>query len=53
VSTATEETGRVESGGVETSGEETSEDLEFWDESEMIRSGLLFIGSKILAVIFN
>jgi hypothetical protein len=45
---AVEETNEVES-----SGEETSEDLEFWDESEMTQGGLLFIGSKISTVVLN
>jgi hypothetical protein len=43
-----EETGAVESGGEETGG-----DLEFWDESETTRGGLLFIGSKISATVLN
>jgi hypothetical protein len=42
-----------ETGGEERGGEETSRDLEFWDESEATRGGLLVIGSKILAVVLN
>jgi hypothetical protein len=40
-----------ESDGVES--EETGGDLEFWDESETTRGGLLFIGSKISATVLN
>jgi hypothetical protein len=48
VEAAVEETDRVES-----SAEETSRDIEFWDESEMTRGGLLFIGSKISTTVLN
>jgi hypothetical protein len=40
-----------ETDGVES--EETGGDLEFYDESETTRGGLLFIGSKISAAILN
>jgi hypothetical protein len=44
---------REETDRVESSAEETSGDIEFWDENEMTRGGLLFIGSKISTMVLN
>jgi hypothetical protein len=38
---------------IESGGEETDGDIEFWDESEMTRGVLLFIGLKISEAVLN